>query len=316
MIEKCLICGLSSDYLFSKDDWNSNFKFYKCRNCTHVFVYPQPTIKDLDLFYNQEYYVSEFQRLKVRKKGAYILKHISKTKIPMLEIGCSYGYFLEYMDEQGIKVDGLELSQIASQKAKEKGFDVICGSIENDLTLKKYYSVFLFDVLEHLPNPSLFLKLISNRMLESGEIFITVPNQCSLEFKFFKKYWEWTSPPAHLHYFNYQSIAGLLNQSGFSIEIVDSFKGDSAGNIFFHFYDFLRRMVLFNLGYFYFGRTKFLEKKKAYNLKQKDLRQHKPSEFNGFNYWIYRMTNFLELLDRLIRNKMNEPTLFLKATKK
>lgn len=315
MTEKCLICNSSSDFLFSKIDWNNEFHFYKCRNCTHVFIYPLPSTNELDSYYNHDYYVPDFQRLKVRKKGAFVLKYLTNKKNPMLEIGSSYGYFLEFMQEQGVKIEGLELSQKASQSAIDKGFTVNCGSIENINIQKEFQAIFLLDVFEHIPNPQSFLKIISKKLATNGEIFLTLPNQNSLEFRLFKKYWEWVSPPAHLHFFNAKSITELFNQNGFTVDVVESFKGDSSGNIFFHFYDFLRRIILFNVGYLIYGRKRFLEKKKAYNLQQKEKRQFNSREFSGITFWVYTLTNIFNFADKIFRNKLNEPTLFFKATK-
>lgn len=315
MTETCLLCNSNAVFLFSKIDWQQIFNFYKCCNCTHVFISPTPSEATLNSFYNVEYYVPDFQKDKVRKKASFVFNYISEINKPMLEIGCSYGFFLEYMREKGVVVDGLELSQKASQCAKEKGFHVLCGSVESVSISKKYQCIFLFDVLEHIPNPKSFLFHLIKILDNNGEIYLTVPNQNSLEYKIFKKYWEWSSPPAHLHFFNNKSIGGLLQQFNLTIEISNSFKGDSAGNIFFHFYDATKRMFLFNLGCLIYGKDKFLDKKAKYNLKQKESRQYSKTEFSGLTYWIFKISNSLNFLDRLLRNETNEPTLFLKVRK-
>lgn len=312
---QCVICSAECSYLFYKEDWNEKFLFYRCSSCTHVFIHPPPTEQSLYEFYNQEYYVPDFQKLKVKKKGEYCLPYLKGKDKPLLEIGSSYGYFLEFMKENKIDVFGLELSKVASQSAKSKGFSVVCGSI-SDLPEIKYQGIFMFDVLEHIINPQDFFKHLRMKLESDGELFLTVPNQESLEFKFFNKYWEWSSPPAHLHYFNQKSITYLLESNGFSVNITNSFKGDSAGNIFFHFYDSCKRMVLYRVGILIFGKKKFLEKKKKYNLSQKGSRQHQPNEFTGISYFIHLFSKVFNPIDKLIRSKFNEPTLFIKGIKK
>jgi SAM-dependent methyltransferase len=315
MTESCIICGSAAEHLYTKFDWKQDFNFYKCSNCTHVFIFPLPSDSILEAFYNQEYYVPDFQKLKVRNKGRFVLNYISEKNKQMLEIGCSYGYFLEFMREQNVLVDGLELSQKASQSAKEKGFNVINGNLESLPITNKYQSIFLFDVLEHIPNLKNFLFHLNQILDRNGEIFLTVPNQNSLEFKLFKKYWEWSSPPAHLHFFNIKSFTCLLKEYDLTLEVSKSFKGDSAGNIFFHFYDSTKRMVLFNLGCFIYGKNNFLEKKAKYNLKQKENRQYSKNEFSGLTYLVYKCSTALNFIDRMLRNENNEPTLFLKVRK-
>jgi 2-polyprenyl-3-methyl-5-hydroxy-6-metoxy-1,4-benzoquinol methylase len=312
----CVICNSECSFLFSKEDWNEKFSFFKCTKCTHVFVFPPPSAQSLDEFYNQEYYVPDFQKLKVRKKGEYCLPYLTVKDKPLLEIGCSYGYFLELMQEKNINVDGLELSKIASQSARTKGFSVICGGISDLPETQKFQGIFMFDVLEHIINPQEFFMFLQEKLDSKGELFLTVPNQGSLEFKLLNKYWEWASPPAHLHYFNQKSITSLLESNGFSEIVITSFKGDSAGNLFFHFYDAFKRMVLFNIGFLIYGKKRFLEKKKNYNLSQKDNRQHQEKEFQGITYFIYQITKIFTPIDWLLRSKLNQPTLFIKGIKK
>lgn len=312
----CVICKSECRFIFNKFDWGKEFQFFCCSSCSHCFVWPLPTEHELNDFYNVEYYVSEFQKEKVFKKASFCLNYVQTSKLPMLEVGSSYGYFLDWMLSKNIKVDGVELSAKACSVAREKGHFVFNGLLEALPTTKKYQTVFMFDVLEHISDLHTFLPQLNNVLEKDGQFIFTVPNQNALEFRWFGKYWEWVSPPAHLHYFNSKSIHALAEVYGFQVQVITSFRGDSAGNLFFHFIDSFKRRLLFFLGTLRYGREKFLEKKKEYNLKKKNERQVAKTEFSGIMRVVQIFTNFLNPLENLFRTKLNQATLFVKVTKK
>lgn len=315
MSVECIICKSESLFNFYKFDWGKQFNFFKCKQCKHCFVYPFPTTDELNSFYNIEYYVPDFQKLKVYNKASVCFKYTDLSKSPMLEIGCSYGYFLSWMKEKGVIVDGLELSQKAAQFAKSNGHNVFNGELKNLTSDKKYKTIFMFDVLEHLPNLNEIFDDLKNRTSIGSELILTVPNQGSLEFCLFGKYWEWVSPPAHLHYFNKTSITQLLSNYQFEVNYIGSFKGDSAGNIFFHFFDSFKRFILFRIGVLYYGKKRFLEKKMEYNLKKKSERQNSTSEFSGVMRFLQVATGILSPFEKIFRTKNNQATLLIKAVR-
>lgn len=315
MIIDCVICKNKSHFVFDKYDWGKKFDFYKCENCSHCFVWPLPSEQELNDFYNTEYYVPEFQKLKVFKKASDSFAFVDVNKKPMLEVGCSYGYFLNWMRDKGVIVEGVELSQKASQFASHNNHNVFNGQLKNLPSDKKFLTIFMFDVLEHLPNLEEVLVELKTRTCIGGELILTVPNQGSLEFLLFGKYWEWVSPPAHIHYFNHKSISQLLNDHNFQVSTIISLRGDSAGNLFFHFADALKRCLLFRLGTLIYGKEKFLEKKKAYNLQKKAERQNAQSEFSGTMKWVQIISKLFNPIDYIIRSKKNQATLLVKAVR-
>ncbi len=113
------------------------------------------------------------------------------------------------------------------------GFDIVSEAIaygkkilnlnlklENYLTYtidEKYTHVFMWDVIEHLPRPDLFIKKISKEIKEQGELHITTGNINALLPRIQKQNWRMIHPPSHLHYFSKKTITLLLEKYNFKV---------------------------------------------------------------------------------------------------
>jgi SAM-dependent methyltransferase len=78
--------------------------------------------------------------------------------------------------------------------------------------------VFCGDVIEHLPNPGLFLESCKSMLAPGGKIVITTPN-CFNLFNMFEKIskQEPTVNSDHVAYYNAKTLRCLLQKSGFSM---------------------------------------------------------------------------------------------------
>jgi SAM-dependent methyltransferase len=140
-----------------------------------------------------------------------------KTHIPgasILDVGCGSGWFLARARQLGFKVMGLEVGSLPVELLQEKGFEVVCGSLESIPKNWEPHIVSLFEVLEHLPNPAEFLLNVRRRFPHSTFIF-SVPSPC-----------RWTKagkhrdladyPPNHLTRWNPQSLRTALTFAGYA----------------------------------------------------------------------------------------------------
>lgn len=151
-------------------------------------------------------------------------KHICSHSKSLLDIGCGYGVFLDFMAKEGWEVKGIEPSDIAYNSAKQKGLDVFHGTL-NDYYNKnsncKYSCVNLNNVLEHLVNPVGVLELCKKLLHDNGIIRIKVPNdfnklQLIANRKVKNKNW-WILYPDHINYFTFDSLENILRDLGFRI---------------------------------------------------------------------------------------------------
>ena len=87
------------------------------------------------------------------------IKSLLRPSHNILEIGCSTGHFLDLIREQVSTCTGIELDKKYAKFAREKlNLNIYDKPIEKIKFRKKFDTIFLFQVLEHIPNPIEFLK--------------------------------------------------------------------------------------------------------------------------------------------------------------
>ena len=73
-----------------------------------------------------------------------------------------------------------------------------------------------FDVIEHVPDPEIYLKEIHNSLYEEGKLFLMTPNSKEILFDLAKECFEpFYFRTAHSYYFCEDSMKSLLKQVGF-----------------------------------------------------------------------------------------------------
>lgn len=246
MKSECIICGSCESKSFVKTD---KFSSVKCKECGLVYVVSQqdPLVDDYyteEMQKNYHDYYRDF-RFRIFNK---VLSIIDEYLMPeqeksLLDIGCSYGWFLECGRQHNYKVFGVEPSKNICASIKEQ-YDVVCMTAEDFLNNnnKVFSVVSLWNVLEHLSAPDQIISNISRVQNSSSLVIITVPNangfinKClmllnRLSFHFVKKpldiLFQSNSNYMHLYYFSAKHIEQLLETNGYKVvntiqqEIID-----------------------------------------------------------------------------------------------
>jgi SAM-dependent methyltransferase len=136
-------------------------------------------------------------------------------KKSVLEIGPSpNGGTIRYLT--GLSdVDGLEISEYATNFLRDLGFNMYCGSV-NDARLEKKYDIILaYEVVEHLKDPkSSFFNIYT--LLNPGGVFVfSTGNANSVRARLQGKRWSYFLPPQHLFYFADKTAIRYLEGAGF-----------------------------------------------------------------------------------------------------
>jgi heptosyltransferase-2 len=146
----------------------------------------------------------------------------------ILEIGCSYGFFLDAARRQGWKVDGVELGEYAGKYAREElGLPVRTGTL---FDLPQEYgacfaAIVAWHVLEHEPDPLGLLNRAHELLRPGGIIGLRVPNMESWVARLAGPHWQWLSPPEHIYLFSAHTLSRLLTKAGFEVVLTDSARG-------------------------------------------------------------------------------------------
>ena len=95
----------------------------------------------------------------------------------MLEVGCSVGYFLKLMKDFGCKPYGVEINQSRSDYVNTV-LDIPCftdlAPIEEAGV--KFRKIFLFYILEYVPDPVLYLARLLELLEDGGSLICITPN--------------------------------------------------------------------------------------------------------------------------------------------
>lgn len=227
-MQKCIICAsgrFTNIY---------NNTLIECNSCGFISANMEINEEQLKTIYNENYfrgyeyfdYVAD--KAVIQKNFGKRLKqinvnHKSFNKTNVLEIGCAYGFFGEVFTNnfKNAEYTGIDIVSHAINYGKfEFGLNLILVNYLTFSTLEKYSHVFMWDVIEHLSRPDLFIEKISREILKEGELHITTGDINAFLPKIQKRKWRMIHPPSHLHYFTKKSLILLLNNHGFDIKSV------------------------------------------------------------------------------------------------
>jgi methionine biosynthesis protein MetW len=158
----------------------------------------------------------------------------------ILDIGCGDGFISCLIAQKAqAKVFGVDISQNAVSKAKERGIAARVVNADKELPFEKgtFDAVFCGDVLEHMYDTEKLLESINNILKPDGYLIVSVPNIASWYNRGFlllgiMPTWiesslrTYTGNPylkegvGHIHAFTKRSLSDLLSLKGFSVEKV------------------------------------------------------------------------------------------------
>ncbi len=106
--------------------------------------------------------------------------------LQVLDIGCGGGLLAEEMAKLGAKVVGLDAGEknikVAKLHAKRSELDIeyICGTVDN--MSEKFDVILNMEVIEHVPNPALFIDQSCELLADGGMMFVSTINRTLLAF--------------------------------------------------------------------------------------------------------------------------------------
>jgi len=195
----------------------------KCSNCGLIYKYfDSPISSNTIKNYYTEENILEHKKSNIELKKERQYERIMglkkfKTSGKLLELGCSFGVFLQVAKEAGFDVYGIE-GGMAAEFAKESlGLNVIREDFTKVKFLNEEYDIVaMFHVLEHLEHPLEFLKKVYKTLKSGGIIVIEVPDIGSLGYKIHKQKW-WYIQPGHLFYFSKDTLIRILKEAGYKV---------------------------------------------------------------------------------------------------
>jgi 2-polyprenyl-3-methyl-5-hydroxy-6-metoxy-1,4-benzoquinol methylase len=218
----CKICGSQNiKKIFSKNDKD----FYKCKNCTLVFQFPQQKEK-IEKFYQDEYYSAErpleqFSNYFINEKDKEVLRRIKRYKHcgSLLDIGAGYGVFVKNAKEKGFQASGIDPNMNSVTIAHQRfNIHLDCGFFDENYKKGTSFDVItLFHVIEHVLDPNQLIKNVKSKLNEGGLLVIETPNIRSFNAIRMKEKWPFVLPDEHLFCFSFKSLNNVLKTNGFRV---------------------------------------------------------------------------------------------------
>jgi SAM-dependent methyltransferase len=132
----------------------------------------------------------------------------------VLDVGCGKGWFLALLEKHGFAAIGTEVAETTAITLRSKGFRVHAGEIaEYPREWPHPDAITLFDVLEHLPDPALFLASLK-RNFPAAPLIACVPNPERWNLRVgWRERWDY--PPNHLFRFTKDGLRRALLKAGY-----------------------------------------------------------------------------------------------------
>ncbi len=229
-MRQCLVCGGAdvAVYLDDADDSLDTSKMgssrtrlspgtiLRCQSCGFGFRqsrFGEKQLADLYRGMDTKVYQAELRgRIRTASRHLRILNqnaHRNGGGGELLDVGCASGIFLAQALDAGWRVTGLEPSEALYQEAKERigSRGTILPLILEEASFgeQRFNAVTLWDVLEHVVEPTNLMRKCGELLKPGGLLLLNVPDLDSLEARLLGRRWPLLLPE-HLNYFNRTSL--------------------------------------------------------------------------------------------------------------
>lgn len=196
-----------------------------CLDCGHVYADLSWTPEMFRKLYTEDYFkggeYADYEdeeaalRLNFRRRVCELAeRHPDGGRL--WEIGCAYGFFLKEAAAH-FSVAGCDVAEEAVRCACEKQrVQAHCMNYLEYTAEQPFDVVCMWDVIEHLPEPHLFLDKALSDLCPGGTLALSTGDIGSLCARLRGARWRQIHPPTHVHYFTRQSMTSLLERLGYT----------------------------------------------------------------------------------------------------
>lgn len=251
--EMCRICNtksgqtLRAEHVFGGQEHHG---FWRCYHCDAVYLFPALSEEEEAHFYRKEFekFMSDrsgstswekpeahiqLNLETVNRRWPFLAQHVTPGK-RVLEIGCSSGFMLDRMREEGMLCTGIEPSGVFSEYLCAKGYEAYC-SLEEYLekTPDSFDLIMHFFVFEHIRNPFEFLSRTYALLKPGGVMVAEIPcvNDPLTSLytipAFERFYWS----IAHHYYYSPDCLRWIMNELNMRYELVPEQRYDLSNHM-------------------------------------------------------------------------------------
>jgi SAM-dependent methyltransferase len=219
---KCLVCGGAYHPAAIRG-------LLECGNCRFITADVSLSPEELARLYGDRYFHGEEYRDYVSERELFgkqfhlrlkrLLRYVPAARRRRLfEIGSAYGFFLELALRYFPEVAGIDLSREAAAYASGVlGVPVSAGEFLDYPLEGPVDVVCMWDTVEHLARPDLYIEKAAAHMPAGGILALTTGDVGSVIARWRKDKWRQIHPPSHLQYFSKDTLRLLLEKRGFEV---------------------------------------------------------------------------------------------------
>ena len=194
-LTECIICSNESKIIASNIRQLEDCKVFYCPECDFAFLEEKYLKKDEKDFYNKIYpkkinpeHQGNSPEMILQRRVALSKEYLQPYgQKRVLEVGSANGQFLHLISDLCLSVQGCELNKEHCESArKEYGINSFNADVLDLGEDEKFDVIFMFQLLEHIPNPHQFLDKLYALLNDDGLLIIDVPNLNEPLYKLYK----------------------------------------------------------------------------------------------------------------------------------
>lgn len=161
------------------------YRLFRCPGCRSQFLRAIAEESDESQYWAHKKYkfdVYGSQDVQLDYDGRYrtVLDRARAVAGPIrsvLDFGCGAGNFLSFAEREGLEATGVDLDASAVAAAGDRGLRAfVPGDLDGQVPDRSIDVITLWDVIEHIPDPSQFLTDVLRKARPAGIVIIETPD--------------------------------------------------------------------------------------------------------------------------------------------
>jgi SAM-dependent methyltransferase len=177
-------------------------------------------------YFDREYFTLHAGKARYLAALIEVLRSHGVESGRVLDVGCGFGFFVEALEDRGYEPSGLEVSDYACERARERTqAPIVAGSAERPFPFGagSFDAVTMFDVIEHLGGYETALAECRRVLRPGGCLFVITLSGHSIARPLLGKHWSWHKDDTHVHMFTPTSLKRALDDAGFADTALTTF---------------------------------------------------------------------------------------------
>lgn len=206
----------------------NGYRYLRCQACGATFLHPMPSAEACaqqyqggDYFTGSEVgyhdYAAIHKALAPRFRRR--LRELAEQQPrlgKLLDMGCADGLFLRLAQDMGWEVTGVEIASDMACKVSQKLGIAVYTTLDEAPTAH-FDVVTLWEVLEHLPEPSAALRQVRRRLRPGGILALSTPNAAHWQAMHQPEAYRALLPPAHVLLYTPAALQHALQEAGLQV---------------------------------------------------------------------------------------------------